>query len=221
MRAPCLLLLALWTLAIVPHGADAQIRRCVTPDGGHVYTDRACKDIGASERPARTGVVQQGGRVIRRDCSRNVQDLVHELTAAIDQRDVNRLAGIYHWPGTSTRGAHAIMGRLDTIVNRPLVDITPLQPPTLPAMPTGATAPASNLAWQTAPAQARAQNPTAAATPEGAELPDSVRWAAARQRQGQRAPTALLVDQTVANRITPLQTVFSLRRHLDCWWVSL
>lgn len=214
-------LLLLLSCVLAPRAVEAQIRRCVTADGGHVYTDRACKEIGATERTARASVVQQGGRVIRRDCSRNLQDLVHELTAAIDHRDVNRLAGIYHWPGTSTRSANAIMGRLDTIVNRPLIDITPLQPPTLPSMPTGASAPPASLAWRTAPGQATAQNSASPPATAEVELPDSVHMAAARQQQGQRPPSALLVDQTVANRITPLQTVLSLRRHLDCWWVSL
>lgn len=202
--------------------AHAQIRRCATAEGGHVYTDRACSDIGATERAPRQAATAASGRLIRRDCSRNVQDLVFELTAAIDTKDVNRLAGIYHWPGTSTRTAYAIMGRLDTIVNRPLIDITPLQPPPpLPTAPTPATDP---LAWRTAPAAATAQNPAATDPPLDAEepgIPDAVRAAAARQQQVRRAPTGLMLDQTVANRITPLQTVFSLRRHLGCWWVSL
>ena len=52
-------------------------------------------------------------------------------------------------------------------------------------------------------------------------LPDEVRAAAERRQNTRRAPVGLAVDQTVRDRITPLQTVFSLRRHLDCWWVSL
>ncbi|TWT21107.1 hypothetical protein FQY83_07015 [Luteimonas marina] len=223
MPSPCrtlatsLLLLA----ALAAWPASAQIRRCTTDDGSHVYTDRECKDIGAIERAPRIEVAGQGGRIIRRDCSRNVQDLVFELTAAIDSKDVNRLAGIYHWPGTSSRNAYAIMGRLDAIVNRPLVDITPLQPPPPPSPVAPAPQP---LAWQTVPHAAAAQNPNAPApaapVPED-ELPDAVKAAATRQQHTRRAPTGLVVDQTVANRITPLQTVFSLRRHLDCWWVSL
>lgn len=224
MPSPCrtlatsLLLLA----ALAAWPASAQIRRCTTDDGGHVYTDRECKDIGATARAPRAGVAGPGSRLIRRDCSRNVQDLVFELTAAIDSKDVNRLAGIYHWPGTSSRNAYAIMGRLDAIVNRPLVDITPLQPP--PPLPNPVAPAPQPLAWQTVPHAAAAQNPNAPApatpVPED-ELPDAVKAAATRQQHTRRAPTGLVVDQTVANRITPLQTVFSLRRHLDCWWVSL
>lgn len=224
MPLPCRTLAAFLLLpaALAAWPASAQIRRCATDDGGHVYTDRECKDIGATERAPRQGVAGQGGRAIRRDCSRSVQDLVFELTAAIDGRDVNRLAGIYHWPGTSSRNAYTIMGRLDAIVNRPLVDVTPLQPP--PPLPGPAAPRLRPLAWQAAPHAAAAQNPNApaaaAAVPED-ELPDAVKAAATRHQNARLAPTGLVVDQTVANRITPLQTVFSLRRHLNCWWVSL
>ncbi len=208
------MLLACCILLFLPPAGEAraQIRRCVTEDGGHVYTDRQCKDLGASERAPRQSMVQQGGRLIRRDCSRNLQDLVHELTAAIDNRDVNRLAGIYHWPGTSTRSANAIMGRLDGIVNRPLVGILPVQPAP-PTMPVAASR--STLSWRTPgrdPAQAGAEDDA---------LPPAVLAAAGQASSARRPPTALVVEQSVNDRITPLQTLFSLRRHLDCWWLSL
>ncbi|MDH7453332.1 hypothetical protein QF205_09675 [Luteimonas composti] len=200
-------------LSLPPAGeAQAQIRRCVTEDGGHVYTDRQCKDLGASERAPRQSMVQQGGRLIRRDCSRNLQDLVHELTAAIDNRDVNRLAGIYHWPGTSTRSANAIMGRLDGIVNRPLVGILPVQPAP-PTMPVAASR--STLSWRTP-----GRDPAHAGAEDDA-LPPAVLAAAGQASSARRPPTALVVEQSVNDRITPLQTLFSLRRHLDCWWLSL
>jgi hypothetical protein len=35
-----------------------------------------------------------------------------------------------------------------------------------------------------------------------------------------RAPVGLRLEQTLANGSTPSRTVFSLRRHLDCWWIS-
>src|SRR5690606_16640057 len=144
------------------------------------------------------------------DCSRRLQDLVFELTAAIDTRDVNRLAGIYHWPGTSSRGAYAIMGRLDAIVNRPLVDITPLQPPP-PPLPVTTPAP-DTLTWRTAPRARLVQAPGAAADPTPprappaatASLPEAVQAAAEREQLSRRVPTGLVVDQTVANRITQI-----------------
>lgn len=208
------MLLACCILLFLPPAGEAraQIRRCVTEDGGHVYTDRQCKDLGASERAPRQSMVQQGGRLIRRDCSRNLQDLVHELTAAIDNRDVNRLAGIYHWPGTSTRSANAIMGRLDGIVNRPLVGILPVQPAP-PTMPVAASR--STLSWRTP-----GRDPAHAGVEDDA-LPPAVLAAAGQASSARRPPTALVVEQSVNDRITPLQTLFSLRRHLDCWWLSL
>ena len=199
--------------------AQSQIRRCVTEDGGHVYTDRACADLGASERMSRRGPGSAGGRVIRRDCSRRLQDLVFELTAAIDSRDVNRLAGIYHWPGTSSRTGYAIMGRLDAIVNRPLVDITPLQPPPPPLAVSGA--PGDALVWRTEPRTAASASGADSSAAVAESRADTAPPAADQEVHVRRHPTGLVVDQTVANRITPMQTVFSLRRHLGCWWLSL
>ena len=216
-RHACAAFALLSALAAPP--AQSQIRRCVTEDGGHVYTDRACADLGASERVPRRGQASAGGRPIRRDCSRRLQDLVFELTAAIDSRDVNRLAGIYHWPGTSSRTGDAIMGRLDAIVNRPLVDVTPLQPPP----PAVAGARGDALVWRTPPVRDIA-TPASGVAPSAPAVGRSVDAAppdADRDLPAPRRPTGLVVDQTVANRITPMQTVFSLRRHLGCWWLSL
>ncbi len=50
------------------------------------------------------------------------------MTSAIDGRDVNRLASVVHWVGVSTRNGYSLMGRLDTIANRPLVDIVSVTP---------------------------------------------------------------------------------------------
>lgn len=219
LLACCLLpIMAIAAMAASP--ASAQIRRCASPEGGHVYTDRECADIGAVDRGARAGVAGATGRLIRRDCSRSVQDVIFELGQAIDHRDVNRLAGIYHWPGTSSRSAYAIMQRLDAIVQRPLVDITPIQPPA----PVASAPPPSTLAWVPVSPGSPVRTVAPAPAPEPADadaLPDEVRAAAERRQNMRRAPVGLAVDQTVRDRITPLQTVFSLRRHLDCWWVSL
>ena len=221
-----LALALLCPVAVAAAPAGGEIRRCMTADGGHVYTDRACADIGATERLPRAAPGHASAtRLTRRDCSRSVQDLVFELTAAIDHRDVNRLAGIYHWPGASARGAQSTMARLDAIVNRPLVDISPLHPvpPTATApVPVAAPGPAREaLAWRVAPGAAIAQDPAAATAAPGQDLPGAEQDADLRQPSARRAPVGLVVDQTVADRITPVQTVFSLRRHLGCWWLSL
>lgn len=106
--------------------AAAQVRRCVTPEGDAVYTDRQCDTLGATERPAThdraTAAVHRGG------CTRTLRDLMFEIGAAIDANDPNRLAGLYHWAGMSTRQAYEVIDRLDAIAQRPLIDIMPLMP---------------------------------------------------------------------------------------------
>lgn len=108
--------------------AQAQIRRCTATDGTTIYTDRRCQDVGAIERlPDAT---QQGshGRLRRQSCPRNLQDLVYQLTSAIDSQDVNQLASVYYWTGQSTRNGYALMRRLEAIARRPLADIVPVYP---------------------------------------------------------------------------------------------
>lgn len=123
-----LLLSLLAMAALWPAAADAQVRRCAGADGSTIFTDRRCQDIGAIERLPRDAGRSAGNRLYRSTCSRNLQDLVYELTTAIDSQDVNRLAGVYHWVGMSNRSGYAVMARLDAIVKRPLVDIIPVLP---------------------------------------------------------------------------------------------
>ena len=118
-----MLLLATTAWAGVAH---AQVRRCALPDGTTVYTDQACVALGASERVPRSGSGTSGVRAHRGGCARNLQDLVYEMTTAIDAGDVNRLAGVYHWVGVSATSAVGLMDRLDVVAHRPLVDIVPV-----------------------------------------------------------------------------------------------
>lgn len=112
-----------------PGHAAAQVSRCVGSDGRITYTDQRCRDIGAEPappKPAPGGAVARGTRVPR--CPRNVQDLVYELTSAVDAQDANRLASIYHWAGMSNAEGYRVMGRLTAIAGRPLVDVTAVMP---------------------------------------------------------------------------------------------
>jgi hypothetical protein len=123
-----LLLLSLLALAAVwALPAQAQVRRCTGADGTEIYTDRRCADLGATDRVPRAAPGAPG-RFYRGGCSRNLLDLVYELTAAVDSHDVNRVAGLYHWVGMSSSGAVAVMNRLDVIAQRPLVDVVPVYP---------------------------------------------------------------------------------------------
>lgn len=173
---------------------EAQIRRCVGPDGDMIYTDRDCADVGATERPVpsvRSPVF--GGKPWARGCARSVPDLVHEVTSAIDSRDVNRLAGVYNWTGMSNRTGYAVMGRLDAIANRPLVGVSAVLP--TPGISLGADG--------------------------GVALSGAVAATDYPRATVDRTPIALRVDQTLPDSITPSQTTFGLRRHMGCWWITL
>lgn len=176
-----------------PAAAQTQINRCIGPDGSAIYTDRRCSDIGALARPA-PGESAGAQRRIALGCARTLRDLVHEIGAAIDSRDVNRLAGVYHFAGMSHRGGYSVMDRLDAIVQRPLVDIAAVRPEAAVIATTARSGfAASTFPQQSAPAAPPRRSP----------------------------PTALRLEQTVGDRITPRSTVLNLRRHMGCWWVSL
>jgi hypothetical protein len=172
-----------------PFDTQAQVRRCTGPDGTLVFTDRLCEDVGATERVPHA--TMGAGRAYRGGCSRNLQDLIYEMTAAIDSRDVNQLARLYHWAGMSTRSAYSVMSRLDIVAQRPLVDIVALQP---------ARRVIVNASDGTSPAIDPDYYP---------------------QASRNRTPVALRVEQTSGKGTTPARTVFGLRRHLDCWWITL
>ena len=233
MRVVTALLLSCLPLAAWPGATQAQVRRCTTAAGNTVYTDKACRDIGAVERVPRDDDTHAAS-LHRRQCSRTLQDLTFELTMAIDGRDANRLAALYHWPGMSTRSGYALMERLDAIAQRPLVDVRPLFASDDASAP--ATATATSAATQGAPAattppsssellrRATPWRPAAGASADAPVAPAGAATATAPPAAPvarRRAPYAIQVDQTLANAGTPSRTVFGLRRHLDCWWISL
>jgi hypothetical protein len=182
---PGVLALAMLAGIALPSVAGAEVRRCMLPNGDTLYTDRRCSDLGAVERraPAATGGTGASTRIYRAGCARNFQDLLYELTTSIDSRDVNRLAALYHWPGMSATPALRVMRQLDAIVQRPLVDIVPIQ----------ADAPAGEEGYDGYYVQTTARRP----------------------------PIGLRLEPTLANGTTPSRTMLGLRRHMDCWWVSL
>lgn len=118
LGAVALLIAACW-----PQAAPAQIRQCEAPDGRAVFTDRSCEEVDARQAPAGTPIA---GQRPGKGCARNVQELVHEVSTAIDLGDVNRLAGVYHWTGMSSPSGNAVMERLQTLVGRPLLHVAPV-----------------------------------------------------------------------------------------------
>lgn len=196
--AGALLAAAAVAATALPLPAGAQVRRCTTPDGGTVYTDRSCAAMGAVEsRPQADAATGPGGGGdalrYRGGCSRRLQDLLFEISAAIDAGDTNRLARSYHWVGLGHRDGYAVLERLDRIAHRPLLNITALRP-------------AQPVIADTAPAPL--------ALPGGdAALPATP--------PSPRRPVAVRIDQARADGITADATTFGLRRHMDCWWITL
>lgn len=201
--------------------AQQQTNRCTGPAGNTIYTDRACASIGASDRLPR-GTASLAYRQRRGGCARTVQELIYEITTAIDTRDVNRLGAVYHWVGLNAASGDRILDRLQTIVDRPLVDIVPLraaraaivadaaiEPPIAPA----AVAPATAATASNPPAIARNAETTGVGT-SGGEPPVS-------RPPVRRAPVGLRLQQTLGKSATPSQTTLGLRKHLDCWWITL
>lgn len=234
MRAGLLTAIVLFAvLPWLPQSAEAQVQRCETPDGRTIFTDKACDDVGAVDRVPR-GNAASASTAHRRQCARTLQDLTLELTMSIDARDANRLAALYHWPGMGTREGYAIMGRLDAIAQRPVVDVRPVFPepaptPTQPMQQDG-EAPATGTEASPRPPSStelmRSASPwrpslATASTTSPTATPPAPPPAEPERPRARPVPHALQLDQTLANGSTPSRTVFGLRRHLGCWWISL
>jgi hypothetical protein len=127
---------------------------------------------------------------------------------------------VYHWVGLDATSGDRILDRLQTIVDRPLVDIVALraasapivadanpEPPIAPAAPaTAATAPNPPIIARNAGTSGVGTN--------GGEAPLS-------RPPVRRAPVGLRLQQTLGKSATPSQTTLGLRKHLDCWWITL
>ncbi|WP_296279655.1 hypothetical protein [Pseudoxanthomonas sp.] len=194
-----LFLLALAGLLLCPGAgsptARAQqqgVQRCTTMSGETVYTDKRCEDVGAMDRLPSTTTTAATGALYRGGCSRTLSDLVMQVSSAIQAGDVNRLAGVYHWAGTSDAGALRILDRLDVVVQRPLVDIVPVRPAPAPILDAEGSVVDANR--------------------------DGYYPQTATQRQ---RPTGLRVVQTLKNSATPADTTFGLRRAYNCFWITL
>lgn len=193
-----------------------KLNRCVGANGDTVYTDRRCEEIGAQSR----GIRSPSGATLstrRMACARSLQDLVHEISAAIDHRDVNRLGAVYHWVGHDDASGAKVYDRLQAIVDRPLVDIAPLRAaaPSIsaPTEPPAVDAPpAADAATAGAPAGTNMPPPPAPGSEGSAAAP--------APRPVRRAPYGLRLQQTLRNGSTPSRTDLRLQRHFDCWWVS-
>ncbi|MGH8084366.1 MAG: hypothetical protein ACREPV_03725 [Lysobacter sp.] len=206
--------LALSTLLAWPAPAAAEVSRCERGDGSAAFTDRRCAEIGAvaneTPRDDRAG----SRRFYRGGCARNVQDLIFEMSTAIDAGDANRLASVYHWAGMSSRTATPVMTRLDALVQRPLVDIVPVLPPAPRQVTLSAWSgpDASDDSGFIAAADSVGGPAAATATAAGYQYPSTI--------AADAGPVALRVVQTLDNGSTPSETVFDLHRHFGCVWIK-
>jgi hypothetical protein len=124
-------------LLLVGSTTSAQdMRRCQGTDGSVVYTDRLCESE-QSEKPAASTVTALAPQTLRSGrtgmppppaCSKSPGELLYSIRAAIDMKDVNQLVKSYHWLGVSQEQSEALLTRLDTMVNRPLLDVQLLYP---------------------------------------------------------------------------------------------
>ena len=189
-----MLLMCLGSPAISP--AQAQVRRCITPEGQQVYTDRQCADIGAAERSAApvppSGAVFTGLRRRPWMCAENVEELVYQLNNALLARDVNQVAGVYHWVGMSSAGAYAVMNRLEALSKRPTLDVAAAY-----SNPPDPYAQGGVIEVPLRPDQ------------DWPELPPAP----------QPRLIGIQVMQTNARGDATARTLFGLTRHFGCWWI--
>ncbi|WP_340647712.1 DUF4124 domain-containing protein [Pseudoxanthomonas winnipegensis] len=200
MPAPLLLLPLAFALTALAWSASAQaqaIHRCTDASGVSVFTDRRCEDLGAASRvprPLPTIAGEAGDAPARTHlgCPRKLSDLVQRIGAAIAAKDANDLAALYQWNGISDASANRLLDRMEGIVRRPLLDITPVLPAPDPVVEADGTITDANTDGfypQATPPQ-------------------------------RRRPVGLRLQQTLSNG-TPTSTVIGIRRSYDCFWISL
>lgn len=161
-------LLAALSLLPLPAAAADVIHRCVAADGTMVYTDKPCGELDArplappepiedgatrtdESRPSGTvmntgGAISLGG-VTRDDCVRRTDTLLFEIRAAVEARNVNRLASVYDWAGKSSGAAGNLLERLSRITDHPAAAVEfvyPQRDPYADPMAMAAPAPAAD-----------------------------------------------------------------------------
>ncbi|HIE4563611.1 TPA: DUF4124 domain-containing protein [Stenotrophomonas maltophilia] len=125
-----LMLLPLWSATSAAHAQSMRLNRCTDAQGQSVYTDRPCDSLGARSRlppPAPAGNTMPRDTLGAR-CPRRLSELVEALRTGIVSNDVNRLSSLYLWSAVSDAGAQRILGQLESLARRPLVDVVPVYP---------------------------------------------------------------------------------------------
>lgn len=192
------------------------LHRCIGADGAAIFTDRACRDLEATDAPAPGVSVLPAGVIVRvRSCARNQDDLLDGVRNALEAHDGNRLAEYYHWTGMGNTEGYRLINRLADFSERPLLDVqlvsssevgTPMPP--LPPPPLEGDYPADDL------------YSTDDGLSDNAE--SSMGWQRRRPDPPPRSNADLLrVDQMRSDKDFESQvTYFRLRSNAGCWWLQ-
>ncbi|HEL7749763.1 TPA: DUF4124 domain-containing protein [Stenotrophomonas maltophilia] len=169
-----LMLLPLWSATSAAHAQSMRLNRCTDAQGQSVYTDRPCDSLGARSRlppPAPAGNTMPRDTLGAR-CPRRLSELVEALRTGIVSNDVNRLSSLYLWSAVSDAGAQRILGQLESLARRPLVDVVPVYPSQALA--------SSQEEGQSPAAQGSDPEPPAARHPVGLRLEQTLPGSASR-----------------------------------------
>ncbi len=115
------------------------IHRCIGRDGEPVFTAKHCADESLVMAPALAGSAAPAGPSMH-VCPLSPQELRDRVAAALQERDVNKLAGLMLWNGYSQRGAVDVLRRLASLVRQPVNGLA--LAPVSADVPTSASVPA-------------------------------------------------------------------------------
>lgn len=209
---------ALLLFLALPAPAAAQaIKRCTDAQGNTVFTDRPCASVDAVPKgaPPGSGGATAAG-IAPRGCARSAEALLLGVRAALEARDVNRLASYYHWAGTGNRGARQLMDELEAIATRPLVAVNLAYP-----APEATTGPATGSGSLPGRVQATDAAPGTGSEPDPVLDPALGEPASGARLSGPR-PVWLDVEQMAGPADAGSRsTRFRLQRHVGCWWLEL
>lgn len=100
------------------------LHRCIGTDGAAIFTDRACRDLEATDAPPPSADRLRPAVIVRtRSCARSQDDLLFGVRTALEAHDPNKLAEYYHWTGMGNSEGYRLMGRLASFSERPLLDV--------------------------------------------------------------------------------------------------
>ena len=103
---------------------SSALHRCIGADGASIFTERACRDIEATDAPPPATDNLPSAVIVRvRSCARSQDDLLLGVRTALEAHDPNKLAEYYHWTGMGNSEGYRLMDRLTSFSERPLLDV--------------------------------------------------------------------------------------------------